>query len=204
MGCGRGEFLQVAKERGWEVYGTEFSPKAIELCEAKGLKMTRGSLNSDSFDPEMFDVFTSFEVLEHINNPLEETALFYKFLRKGGLFYCTTPNFNAYLRYYLKADYNIIEYPEHLSYYTRKTLRRMVKKQGFKPIKILTTGISITRLKTSQKTSDEKYISGESSDEKLRQKIAQKGYLQTIKKLANFTLTVFGLGMTLKGYFEKK
>jgi 2-polyprenyl-3-methyl-5-hydroxy-6-metoxy-1,4-benzoquinol methylase len=166
--------------------------------------MKSGKLNPDTFSNGEFDVITSFEVIEHINNPREDTSHIYNFLRKGGLFYLTTPNFNCYLRFHLKADYNVIVYPEHLTYYTKRTLKKILREQGFKAVKVLTTGISITRLKTSKKVKSEKLVSKESSDEKLRQQIAKKWYLESMKIIANKLLTIFGIGLSLKGYFIKK
>ncbi len=203
VGCGRGFFLKQARERGWEVYGTEYSEKAIEICTSENIIMKKGALSADAFDFKDFDVITSFEVLEHINNPHEELQQIYQLLRKGGLFYCTTPNFNSLLRYYLKTDYNVIVYPEHLSYYTKKTLNKVVKKNGFKNIKFLSTGISITRIKTSKKVSKEAMISEENSDEQLRVNISKKWYLKLAKRLVNNFLTLTNSGMTLKGYYVK-
>jgi 2-polyprenyl-3-methyl-5-hydroxy-6-metoxy-1,4-benzoquinol methylase len=136
VGCGIGYFLEEAKKRGWEVYGTEFTDEAIEICEAKGINMQKGVLSPEDFDPNSFDVITSFEVLEHINNPQEEITNFHKILRKGGLVYLTTPNFNSLLRYRLKSAYNVITYPEHLSYYTKRTIHRLFKNKGFKNYKL--------------------------------------------------------------------
>ena len=204
VGCGRGWFLIEAKKRGWDVYGTEFSEKAIEVCETSGLKMKNGKLQNDTFSAEQFDVITSFEVIEHINNPVEEIGYINMFLRKGGLFYCTTPNFNAYLRYYLKENYNnVIVYPEHLSYYTRNTIRKLMKIYKFKPTKILTTGVSISSLKISKQPGVEAPTSKDSSDEKLRQKMNIRRYLRSLKFFVNNTLSFLGLGITLKGYFTK-
>ncbi len=93
VGCGRGFFLTQAKKRGWEVYGTEYSPKAVELCASNGIDMKTGKLSTDLFNIKDFDIITSFEVLEHINNPNEELKHINNLLRKGGLFYCTTPKF---------------------------------------------------------------------------------------------------------------
>jgi 2-polyprenyl-3-methyl-5-hydroxy-6-metoxy-1,4-benzoquinol methylase len=90
VGCGMGFFLEQAKKRGWEVYGTEYSPKAIEINQAKGINMVEGQLNSAAFPAKDFDVITSFEVIEHINNPVEEVKHINTLLRKGGLLYCTT------------------------------------------------------------------------------------------------------------------
>ncbi len=203
IGCGRGWFLETARSRGWEVYGTEYSEAAVQLCQTHGIHMIQGQLNSATFANDEFDVITSFEVIEHINNPREEIAFIHKFLRKGGLFYCTTPNFNSALRYYLKSGYNIINYPEHLSYYTKSTLNKLLEQNGFKNIKFLSTGISLTRINLSKKISNEPVIASDNADEKLRKNIDSKWYLKIAKNLANSFLTTFNLGLTLKGYYRK-
>src|SRR5688572_25191665 len=41
VGCGDGFFLETAKKRGWNVYGTEFTDEAIEVCERKGISMKK-------------------------------------------------------------------------------------------------------------------------------------------------------------------
>jgi 2-polyprenyl-3-methyl-5-hydroxy-6-metoxy-1,4-benzoquinol methylase len=203
VGCGSGFFLDEAKKRGWEVYGTEYSAKAVEMCRQKGITIKEGMLDPVSFGGKTFDVITSFEVLEHINNPKEELASIHKLLRTGGLFYCTTPNFNSLMRYYLGDKYNVITYPEHLSYYTKSTLNKVVTERGFRPYKFLSTGISLSRLRTS-KGSNEELISSGSSDELLRQKIEKKPLLGIAKKIVNSLLTLTNTGLTLKGYYIKK
>lgn len=208
VGCGRGWFLEEAKKRGWEVFGTEYSEAAIALCKSNGLdNIKAGKLDPESFSPAEFDVITSFEVFEHINNPNEEIQHINQLLRKGGLFYCTTPNFNSLMRYYLKTDYNVIVYPEHLSYYTKNTLNKLAFQNGFKLLKFQTTGISLNRLKDSDKTNiqeNTEIISRkESSDEKLRENIEKKWYLGFAKKMANELMTITSTGMTLKGYYIK-
>ena len=204
VGCGIGYFLEVAKERGWEVYGTEYTDDAVTICTDKGINMHRGQLDPKHYDAGCFDVITSFEVIEHINNPLEELKHFNTLLRKGGSVYVTTPNFNSLLRYRLKSAYNVITYPEHLSYYTPRTLKGVFKQSGFSCKKIETTGISLTRLKTSQGKTSEAFISETSTDEQLRNKIEEKRYLQLAKTMVNGTLTIFGVGDSLKGWFVKK
>jgi 2-polyprenyl-3-methyl-5-hydroxy-6-metoxy-1,4-benzoquinol methylase len=204
VGCGIGYFLEVAKERGWEVYGTEYTDRAIEICEGKGIEMRQGKLDTKNYESESFDIITSFEVLEHINNPSEEITNFNSIVRKGGLVYLTTPNFNSLLRYRLKNRYDVITYPEHLSYYTPRTLKKLFTKLGFSKLKIQTTGISLTRLKTSQGQTSQAFISETSDDEQLRNKIEEKKYLQLAKRIVNETLTLFGIGDSLKGWFVKK
>ena len=203
VGCGRGWFLEEAKNRGWEVFGTEFSKTAISLCESKGIQMTPGMLNAKSFQTKDFDVITSFEVIEHLNNPNEEVREIYHLLREGGLFYCTTPNFNSLIRYYLKTNYNVIQYPEHLTYFTKKTLRSLAKKNGFKCLKFLSTGISITRIQASKNKMQVSTMQNLSTDEALRRKIEKEWYLSVVKNHVNKLLTFSNSGLTLKGYFTK-
>lgn len=203
VGCGIGYFLEVAKERGWDVYGTEYTDEAIQICSSKGINMQKGILSSRNYQNEEFDIITSFEVIEHINNPIDELTNFYKVLRKGGLVYLTTPNFNSLLRYRLKSEYNVICYPEHLSYYTPKTLKKLFTCVDFKTKKIESTGISLTRLKTSKGVSKQSFISKESDDEKIRSQIENKKHLQFLKYLVNRILTIIGKGDALKGYFIK-
>lgn len=204
VGCGIGYFLEVAKRRGWEVYGTEFTEEAVKICEAKGANMQLGVLNPANYEAGSFDVVCSFEVIEHINNPRTELTHFHQLLRKGGLVYCTTPNFNAVERHLLGSDWNILGYPEHLSYYTPSTLKRVFKEAGFKNKEVLATGISLTRIKKSKGTSKQATISATSDDEVLRNRMASNPLLGMVKDILNWKLTLFGVGNSLKGWFVKE
>jgi SAM-dependent methyltransferase len=202
IGCDTGLFLLEAKKRGWEVYGTEYTETALQKCRANGIQMQQGKLNPSLYEPEMFDVITLMEVIEHINNPQEEIQNIKQLLRPGGLFYFTTPNFNSIERYVLKGKYNIIAYPEHLSYYTKKTVHYLLRRYGFKKVKLTTTGISISRLRSSL-GKQEKIGGATSSDEALRTRLEKGGFNQLIKKILNWTLDVTGLGSSLKGWYIK-
>jgi 2-polyprenyl-3-methyl-5-hydroxy-6-metoxy-1,4-benzoquinol methylase len=204
VGCGIGLFLIEAQKRGWEVYGTEYTDRAIEICRSHNINMKQGKLDPGWFAPETFDIVTSFEVIEHINNPVEEVRNINKILRTGGLFYFTTPNFNAAERYFLKSDYNIIGYPEHLSYYTKHTANYLLSKNGFKKKKLRTTGISLTRIRTSlNKNSKENYVSATSTDEVIRVSLEKNKLSVFLKRSINRVLSLFGIGSSLKGWYVK-
>jgi 2-polyprenyl-3-methyl-5-hydroxy-6-metoxy-1,4-benzoquinol methylase len=198
VGCGIGLFLGVAKERGWDVYGTEISDRAVEICKRKGIAMHRGALGPDNYEPESFDVITSIEAVEHINNPLEEVSNMAAILRPRGLLYVTTPNFNSLSRRLLKGRWNIIEYPEHLSYYTPRTIAALLHRCGFERVSVRTTGISPTRLKTSLKMSGERVVAPATDDEKVRAVLERNYLLHTFKRLLNNVLTASGSGDTIK------
>ena len=201
IGCGDGHFLHVAKQRGWEVYGTEFTDEAIEVCKSKNINMSKGVLNPENYAPFKFDVITSFEVIEHINNPQSEVKNIVSLLRPEGIFYFTTPNFNSVNRAILKEKWSIIVYPEHLSYYTAKTINRFFSSQGLKKINLRTTGISINRLMENP-TSDAK-DRNVNKDEQIRERTESNKFFLAIKNCVNFTLNVLKIGDTLKGTYRK-
>lgn len=210
IGCGTGFFLETAKEKGWEVYGTEYTTNAMEICKAKGINMQQGRLKAEWYAPEMFDIVTSFEVLEHINNPVEEVKNINTILRKRGLFYLTTPNFNAAERLILKDKYNVIEYPEHLCYYTPKTLNYLLSHNGFRKVQIMTTGISLSRIKASMGKGQEdkaqpceQVLSAGNTDEKWRRRIEANDLIKLGKNLINLVLDIFHVGNSLKAWYVK-
>ena len=202
VGCGPGLFLIEAKKRGWEVYGTEFTDKQLAYLKDKGINTLKGKLTNNSFEDGLFDVIISSEVIEHINNPVEEMQQFHRLLRKGGVVYITTPNFNALERYLLKGDYEIIEYPEHLSYYTPTTINLLLTNNGFEKLKITTTGISIARIKKSLKRKNNETTENVASDEALREQL-ETGYKRHIKSFINGLLNLFGIGNSLKVWYIK-
>ena len=203
IGCGSGYFLDQAKKSDWLVHGSEFTDDAVDICENKGIKMHKGSLESIDFGDLKFDVITSFEVLEHLNNPQIHIQKISSLLRKGGLLYLTTPNFNSFNSRYLKERWNVISYPEHLCYYNNKSLHELLVKNGFNRQTIKTEGISPGRLMNSKKNQHMDFTSSDTQDENLRESIEKSPLLRFAKKSVNSGLSLLGLGETLKAYYVK-
>lgn len=202
VGCGDGFFLEMARKRKWNVFGTEFTEEAIGVCQNKGIKMTMSPLEATLYEAGFFDIITSFEVYEHINTPVSELAAYSYILRKGGIIYVTTPNFNSISRNILKSKWNIIEYPEHLSYYTCNTLTSLFEKNKYKRIGISTTGISVGRLLASKEVN---YLTSASQDvdERLRQKMEDKVIFKMFKGSINILLNIIRKGDSIKALFQK-
>ncbi|MCU0435820.1 MAG: class I SAM-dependent methyltransferase [Bacteroidia bacterium] len=199
VGCGDGYFLETAKAQGWEVYGTEFTTDAVDICRAKGITMFQGTIHDVPVDME-FDVITTFEVIEHINNGPQFAERAFSLLRPGGLIYFTTPNFNSLSRRRLKGNWRIIDYPEHLSYYTPKTITRLLTDKGFVKQKLTTTGMSMQSRSDYRKAIETGNLL---PDEMLREKIEKRFYMRWLKNMVNSLLTLTGSGDTLKGFFVK-
>ncbi len=201
LGCSSGLFLECARKRGWNVYGTEYAEECITYCAAKNIKVFKSDKLPSEFFNLKFDVVTSFEVIEHINTPNEEIEFVKKILRKNGAFYFTTPNFNSISRFLLKEKWNVIEYPEHLSYFTSNTIHRLLQKHGFKKQFLITTGISLSRFKQSIGKDDVNRTTNQNTDENLRGNIEKNFLLRWAKNSLNFLLNTFKIGDAMKGLY---
>lgn len=198
VGAGDGHFIESAKLAGWDAYATEFDDRAVALCRQKGVHVQQGKLDPAKYEEGSFDVIFSSEVLEHINNPMEEIRNFNRILRKGGIVYITTPNLNSLSYRLLKHKWNIFHYPEHLCYYTPKTLEKLFRDNGFKKMMIRTTGFSPSRFRHSL---GQGQISN--NDESLRIKTENRLLWKGIKSMANAFFNSTKTGDAMKGIFVK-
>ncbi len=197
-GSGSGFFLDAAMDRGWRAHGTEYDPAVVSSCEARGIRMQQAPLDPARYDPGMFDVITSFEVLEHLVDPATELRHFFHLLRPGGLLYITTPNFNALSRWLAGPEWNVVNYPEHLNYFTPHTLRALLSRVGFKEVDIATTGISLMRMRSSQTGIPQDNTDPANDDQRLRTVIERSALLRGLKAATNGVLTMLRRGDTIK------
>ncbi|MDG1330760.1 MAG: class I SAM-dependent methyltransferase [Crocinitomicaceae bacterium] len=203
VGTGSAFFAEIAIKKGWKVFGTELTDETIQAAEKKGINMSKGKLEDVQFETDFFDLVICIEVIEHVSYPVPFVNEIQRILRKGGAAYVSTPNFDSYLRRKLKGQYDVIGYPNHLSYFTAKTLKSIFTKSGFNKKSLVTSGISRTRLKTSTGKSNQAFVSETSDDEILRHRIEKKWYLRAMKNVANWFLNLFNLGDSIKATFIK-
>ena len=96
-GCGNGRHVVLFAEQGFDVYGIDISPEAVQIAEAwlakKGLKahLETASVTKLPFADRYFDVVTSFGVLDHIkfSEAKEAAAEFKRVLVPSGYLYIT-------------------------------------------------------------------------------------------------------------------
>ncbi len=201
-GCGRGDFLEVAKEMGWEVYGLEYSEKAIEILKSKQINVVDDNFIKQFDSQGYFDVITAFEVVEHLVFPMDSLVSINTLLRENGCFYMTVPNFNSIGRYKMKENYPVLTYPEHVSYFTRKALKYALRKSGFAKTKVLSHGLNPNVLRKRKVSNNESSVVVNRSTESIREQF-EKPYLRFVKRMLNFALNIFSVGDTLKAIAKK-
>jgi len=143
VGCALGIFLSLARERGWDPYGIDISRYAVEYAQTRfGICAARGELTDVRFPDREFDVITLWDVFEHFRNPSAQLQEMHRVLKDDGVVLLDTPNAEALIRRISHLLYGVslgkISYPArklhhvfHLYYYSRKTLRSIVRKHGF-------------------------------------------------------------------------
>jgi len=210
VGCGSGFFLETAKKAGWQAIGTEFGNESIAHCREKDIEVYEGDILRIDLPKESFDVITSFEVIEHLSDPKSHIQRLYELLAPGGILYITTPNMNAITRYILKDAWSIISYPEHLSYFSPKTLNKLLCQEGLTKKWLRADGLSVDRLVNHFKK--KKVVSENESPDKAKVKLTNESVRQASQKyvlirllrgMIDGILNVSRSGEFLKGFYIK-
>jgi 2-polyprenyl-3-methyl-5-hydroxy-6-metoxy-1,4-benzoquinol methylase len=96
IGCGTGNFLAAARERGYDVSGTELDRNAAGYAREKlGLPQVFGLTVAgfaEKYPERKFDVVTFFEVLEHQAEPVSFLRSVKRCLRANGYVALSVPN----------------------------------------------------------------------------------------------------------------
>lgn len=128
-GCGQGEFLKVLTEFPVEVYGLEHDEKLAEKAREQGLNVSCGFTETeDTVIPGgPFDVFLSFNFLEHQPEPNVMLQAIYRNLKDEAMGLITVPSFEYIMDN--SSYYELIR--DHIAYYTFDTLIPLLERNGF-------------------------------------------------------------------------
>lgn len=95
IGCGGGLFLSLLKDEGAEVAGIELSDSRAQYAKTKhDLEIYKCPIETEFWQKEyadFFDAITLWDVIEHVNYPLQTLQSAANVLKKGGLLLIDTP-----------------------------------------------------------------------------------------------------------------
>ncbi len=131
VGAYVGVFVEVACEAGWDAVGLEPSLWAFNYARERGLTMVRGTLEEADFDPNSFDVFTMWDVIEHLGDPLGEMRRACQIIRPGGWVAIHTMDLGSLFARLMGSRWPWLM-EMHVYYFTRRTLRELLEKAGFR------------------------------------------------------------------------
>jgi SAM-dependent methyltransferase len=137
LGCGRGEWLGLLRDRGLHAVGADQNWPLVASCRDRGLDVvaTDALEYLRGLDPDSVGVVTGFHFIEHIElralvAVLDETL---RVLRPGGLAIFETPN-PANL---IVGSCNFYLDPTHRNPIPRETARFLLEARGFVDVEIL-------------------------------------------------------------------
>lgn len=136
IGCGTGNFLAAARDRGYGVTGIELDRNAARFAKERlGLQRVFPLTISEfagQHAGEQFDVVTFFEVLEHQAAPAEFLQKVKVCVRPGGMIALSVPNRERWL-----TGPDVLDYPpNHFLRWNAAALRQFLSAQGFEALSI--------------------------------------------------------------------
>jgi 2-polyprenyl-6-hydroxyphenyl methylase/3-demethylubiquinone-9 3-methyltransferase len=95
IGCGGGLFLSLLKQEGAEAIGIELSDSRAQYAKTKhGLEISKRPIENDFWQKgyeNHFDAVTLWDVIEHVNYPIQTLQSAANVLKQGGLLLIDTP-----------------------------------------------------------------------------------------------------------------
>lgn len=124
FGCGTGGMLDELKDVA-ETYGCDTEQLAVEFCQKRGLKnITKLENNNIPYENNYFDIITSMDVLEHIEDDKRAMSELKRILKSRGKLLITVP---AFMFLWTTRDERL----HHYRRYTKNELKIKLSSIGF-------------------------------------------------------------------------
>lgn len=135
IGAAVGFALDEARRAGWSVGGLELSPwAAAHARETYGLDVREGGFEAID-DEGARDVIVAFQTIEHTPGVRRALRAIRRALVPGGVVVLTTPDHGSLVRR-LSGRFWPAYRPEHVVYFDRPTMRRILEDEGFRILSI--------------------------------------------------------------------
>jgi SAM-dependent methyltransferase len=133
VGCGDGNFLTYLSQSGVKVSGMEPSGKFRELAKKRGFKIFDGYMHRDCRIPgEVYVGFVTRQVLEHVRDPNDVLQGIRSVTTDSAVGLIEVPSVEQTIEQNRFYDF----FPDHLSYFSSRTLKLLLEKNGFDVIEI--------------------------------------------------------------------
>ena len=142
IGAGFGTFCDLLKQSGYfsKIVAIEPSREGYLNCKKKNIDTINDIIENIKFDKkDKFKVATHFEVIEHLFSPRDFLLKIKKNLTANGLTIFSCPNGDGFEVRFLGKESSTISH-EHLNYFNPYSINILLKKTGYKTLKVFTPG----------------------------------------------------------------
>ncbi len=130
VGCGIGNFLDLANQEGWVCAGIDFDPDAIDAARKRigtgDLSVSDVVIYAQQHPENKFDVVTFFDVFEHVDNHNEFIGAVSSLVKDNGSIAMSMP-YRKHAPWLMRGDVP----PCHLTCWDRGSLKGFLTKHGF-------------------------------------------------------------------------
>lgn len=133
VGAYIGVFVETAVAAGWQACGVEPSEWAASMAQQHGLQVIHGTQDAPDLVDKQFDLVTMWDVIEHVADPSGEIGKAYQLIKPGGWLVIHTMDIDSLIAKLMKARWPWLM-DMHIHYFSQKTLRAMLEKNGFEVI----------------------------------------------------------------------
>ena len=134
IGAGVGDFLQVAKNDGWETIGIEPSAKAKTIAINKGVSFVE---NLSELENNSFDIITMWHVLEHVPDLENQIKELKRLLKPNGTVIIAVPNFKSHDALHYGKYWAAYDVPIHLWHFSKTAIKKLFAKEDLHLVKVL-------------------------------------------------------------------
>jgi 2-polyprenyl-3-methyl-5-hydroxy-6-metoxy-1,4-benzoquinol methylase len=129
IGCAYGFMLEAARHYNISALGIEISP-ASKIARKSGFVVYDKPLEELELPSKSFDIITIIDVLEHILPISRFLAKIDHILKDNGVLFIMTPNICGIGAKLLRKRWPHFK-PEHIGYFSNKSLSLLLKRNGF-------------------------------------------------------------------------
>ena len=130
IGCGVGDFLHVAENKGWQCTGVEPSEEAREIARQRIKGDLLYSEDLEQLPDQSFDLITMWHVLEHVDDLKWQVAQLQRLIKPNGRIVIAVPNYRSYDGRFYNAYWAAYDVPRHLNHFNKTVLTKMFKTSG--------------------------------------------------------------------------
>lgn len=130
IGCGTGEFLKIAQQNNWTVFGIEPNEKARSIANKKTNNSVSDIEELSNFKPQSFDVITLWHVLEHLPRLEEHISILKSLLKSNGTLIIAVPNYKSYDAKYYKEFWAAYDAPRHFWHFSQTSISKLFEKEN--------------------------------------------------------------------------
>ena len=134
VGCGTGDFLQIAQQNNWTVSGIEPNEDARQIANSKTNKSVNDIDHLLELPKHSYDVITLWHVLEHLPNLEEQVSVLKSLLKENGKLIIAIPNYKSYDAKYYKNFWAAFDVPRHLWHFSQESISNLFSKENMKVV----------------------------------------------------------------------